>query len=58
MHDNMDYTPYEGITVKGWPVTTLSRGAIVAHEFQPQGTPGRGEFLPCAKSDMARPREG
>ena len=56
MHDAMDYTPYEGITVRGWPVTTLSRGEVVAADFQPRGAPGRGRFLPCAKSAMARPR--
>jgi len=58
MHDAMDYTPYEGIRVRGWPVTTLSRGEVVAHEFQPRGTPGRGRFLPCEQSPLARPRAG
>ena len=56
MHDAMDYTPYEGVRVRGWPVTTLSRGEVVAHAFQPCGTPGRGRFLPCDKSPLARPR--
>ena len=28
MHDNMDYTPYEGRKVTGWPITTISRGII------------------------------
>ncbi len=55
LHDNMDYTPYEGITVKGWPVTTLSRGEVVCTAGEPRGQPGRGRFLPCAKPDMARP---
>ena len=56
MHDAMDYTPYEGLRVRGWPVTTLSRGEVVAHEFEPRGSPGRGRFLPCARSPLARPR--
>src|SRR5690606_21446799 len=25
-HDAMDYTPFEGMELKGWPVTVLSRG--------------------------------
>jgi len=56
LHHNVDYTPYEGMRLRGWPVTTLSRGAIVCHEGEPRGHPGRGEFLPCALPDPARPR--
>jgi dihydropyrimidinase len=29
LHDGMDYTPYEGIEVTGWPELTVSRGEIV-----------------------------
>ena len=29
LHDRMDYTPYEGMRVTGWPVMTLSRGEVV-----------------------------
>ena len=29
LHDGSDYTPYEGIEVTGWPVTTLVRGKMV-----------------------------
>ena len=29
MHDAMDYTPYEGRKITGWPVTTISRGEVV-----------------------------
>src|SRR5262249_30836360 len=36
IHDAMDYTPYEGKRLKGWPVTTLVRGEVVAE---------RGEFV-------------
>ena len=45
LHDNMDYTPYEGMEVTGWPVTTLSRGRVVWHEGEPRGAPGHGELL-------------
>ena len=56
LHHNVDYTPYEGITVRGWPQTVISRGEIVADGGKPIGNPGRGEFLPCARPDPARPK--
>ncbi len=56
LHHAVDYTPYEGMTISGWPVTTLSRGEIVWNGREPLGTPGRGQFLRCQRPDMARPR--
>ena len=56
LHHNVDYTPYEGITVRGWPQTVISRGEIVADGWKPIGNPGRGKFLPCARPDPARPK--
>ncbi|HJO97371.1 MAG TPA: dihydropyrimidinase, partial [Rhodospirillales bacterium] len=32
LHDNVGYTPYEGRTVTGWPVTVLSRGRVVVED--------------------------
>jgi dihydropyrimidinase len=54
LHHAVDYTPYEGMKVTGWPVTTLSRGETVWDGSQPLGAPGRGRFLPCARPEMAR----
>ena len=45
LHHNVDYTPYEGRTLTGWPVTVLSRGELVCHEGELLGAPGRGVFL-------------
>jgi len=45
LHENVDWTPYEGITIKGWPVTTLSRGEIIVSEGQFLGQEGRGRFI-------------
>jgi len=45
LHDNLDYTPYEGRTVTGWPVITVSRGEIVWRDGEVLGRPGRGRFL-------------
>ncbi len=55
LHDAMDYTPYEGRRVTGWPVTTLSRGEIVWGDGEIKGKAGRGKFLPCELPAAARP---
>lgn len=49
LHHAVDYTPYEGARVKGWPALTLSRGEIVWQDGEYRGRPGRGEFLRCAR---------
>lgn len=47
LHHNVDYTPYEGRTVKGWPVMTFSRGRLVSKDLEFVGEDGAGEFMPC-----------
>jgi N-acyl-D-aspartate/D-glutamate deacylase len=47
LHHNVDYTPYEGVRVKGRPELTLSRGAVVMRGGAMVGEPGQGMFLPC-----------
>ncbi len=42
---NCDYSPFEGMRVTGWPVTTLVRGQVVVRERKFVGTPGWGKFL-------------
>jgi dihydropyrimidinase len=56
LHHNVDYTPYEGMTVRGWPEIVLSRGDIVVADGKVVGAGGRGRFLPCERPDPARPR--
>jgi dihydropyrimidinase len=56
LHHEVDYTPYEGMAVTGWPVTTLLRGERVWDRGELLGRPGQGRFLRCGKPDMARPR--
>ncbi len=41
LHDNVDYTPYEGMVVKGWPEITISRGDVVFGDGRLVGTPTR-----------------
>jgi dihydropyrimidinase len=55
IHDNVGYTPYEGMQLQGWPVTVISRGRIVVEDGKLQAQRGSGIFLPCALSDAAKP---
>lgn len=52
LHHNVDYTPYEGMTVTGWPVMTFSRGQLVSRDFEFLGKAGAGQFMPCGKPDL------
>jgi dihydropyrimidinase len=45
LHDAMDYTPFEGMTVTGWPACTISRGEIVWDGQSVRGEAGRGRFV-------------
>jgi len=45
MHDRTGYSPYEGRTVTGWPVTVLSRGRVVVSDATLRVTAGSGRFL-------------
>jgi dihydropyrimidinase len=56
LHHDVDYTPYEGMRVTGWPVTTLVRGERVWDGGEVRGRSGFGQFLPCGRPDMARPK--
>jgi len=58
MHGGTDYTPYEGIRVTGWPVSTLVRGQFVVRDGTLVGREGAGEYLAREKSPLAKPRGG
>jgi dihydropyrimidinase len=55
MHNNMDYSSYEGHAVKGMPKTVLLRGKVIVEDRDYVGTPGEGQFL---KRDRYVPRGG
>ncbi len=56
MQHAIDYTPYEGRRVTGWPVTTILRGRVVMQDGVVQAQPGSGQYLPVAAYDAIRPR--
>jgi dihydropyrimidinase len=44
--DHSDFSIFEGMKFKGWPVMTISRGEVIAREGQLLSSPGRGRYLP------------
>ncbi|SFB63765.1 dihydropyrimidinase [Rhizobium sp. NFR07] len=44
-HDNMDYTPFEGMEVQGWPVMTMNRGDVIVENGELKAERGRGRFI-------------
>jgi dihydropyrimidinase len=55
MQQTIDYTPYEGLEVTGWPVATIRRGEIVMQDGKVQAEPGSGRFLARAPYAMIKP---
>ena len=55
LHHDVDYTPYEGMKITGWPAITMSRGEIVWDGKEVRGKKGRGEFISCALPTAAEP---
>jgi dihydropyrimidinase len=55
MHDRAGYTPYAGRTVRGWPVTVLSRGRVIVDDGKFLATPGSGQFLARSGGETAKP---
>src|SRR5438874_2810364 len=54
-HDLTGYTPYKGRRLQGWPVTVLSRGAVIVEDGKLSAERGRGKFLAREPSDALRP---
>jgi dihydropyrimidinase len=40
-----DYSIYDGMTLRGWPVLTVLRGAVVARNGELTAQPGAGRFI-------------
>jgi dihydropyrimidinase len=46
MHDNMEYTPYEGMHITGWPTTVIQRGKVIVENNELKADRGAGQFVP------------
>lgn len=55
MQHNIDYTPYEGMEVTGWPVMTMLRGMIAMRDGKVEAQPGCGRFIARAPYDLIKP---
>ncbi|MGA0598271.1 dihydropyrimidinase [Enterovirga sp. CN4-39] len=56
LHHAIDYTPWEGLPVKGSPVVTIRRGEIAVREGEVLARPGSGRFLARGPYALAMPR--
>ena len=45
LHGASDWSLYDGMVLRGWPVATISRGRVVASNGEPLGAPGHGRFV-------------
>lgn len=54
LQDGADYTPYEGIQLRGWPILTMVRGAVVVRDGKLVGRKGHGRYLSRERSAYAR----
>ncbi|MDM8531088.1 dihydropyrimidinase [Anaerolineales bacterium HSG25] len=45
LHEDVDWTPYDGLVMTGWPAMTLSRGELIVEDGCFVGQPGRGRFV-------------
>ncbi len=51
LHENCDYTPYEGLRLRGWPAVTLLRGQVIARDGGYVGPAGAGRFVAGGQGD-------
>lgn len=52
LHEKVDYTPYEGIKLKGFPVSTIVRGEVIVENGVFIGKSGRGKLLKRKKPHL------
>jgi dihydropyrimidinase len=55
LHHGINYTPYEGMEVTGYPVITMSRGEVLWQNGKFNAKAGRGRFMARAPYDYIKP---
>jgi dihydropyrimidinase len=45
LHERVDWSPYEGMELNGWPRHVLSRGRVVVRDGVFVGASGHGRFM-------------
>ena len=44
--EHSDFSIFAGMSLRGWPVATISRGELIAENGEMLSEPGRGKYLP------------
>ncbi|QYX56186.1 dihydropyrimidinase [Roseovarius sp. SCSIO 43702] len=52
-HDNMDYTPFEGMDLTGAPEIVMTRGEVVVEHGKLRATEGQGRFVARDRVDLS-----
>jgi dihydropyrimidinase len=45
LHEYVDYTPYQGFVLHGYPIMTMLRGRVIVENGNFYGTPGDGHYI-------------
>lgn len=45
LHEQVGWTPYDGLEIVGWPRATLSRGEVIVQDGEFHASPGRGRYI-------------
>lgn len=53
LHDSSDYSPYEGMEITGWPITTIVAGTIMIDDGVLVGKKGQGKYRPATARPVA-----
>ena len=51
LHERVDYTPYEGLALRGYPTMTIARGQVLCDMGEWVGATGQGQFLKRGRHD-------
>ena len=52
-HDYVNYNPFEGMEITGWPVTVLTRGQKIVENDKLIANPGDGVFVKRGRTDLS-----
>ncbi len=52
LHENVDYTPYEGFELQGYPTLTMARGQVIVKDNDFVGQAGTGHFIKRKKREL------
>lgn len=50
LHDGADYSPYEGMEIRGWPTTVILGGKVMLRDGELEGHKGDGQYRFAAAS--------